>query len=303
MYIQDYLKLRIGTGVMETKEYGFQCVAQVKDFCNLVLETPIGSFSGTALNGWKTGSPFNSKWERIENNPKDVNQVPLAGDIIFFKGPTSEGHVNICLDAKVGENIIYTVDQNIGNGDGIGSDDYVKYSQHDYTLILGWYRLKEQSPYQHITKFDNFEVTREEKFVSSDPVLKGGANARYVKSTRSIVIYDVFYTNSIQQQAATLKHEVGHDLWYLLPFFIQKLWYKISTFDTALVKSFNKESKYKYTRNHYLNFNAERNIREDFCEQIEKQVLIEMGVAYTPSKLSWEWVKLMVANYIFTKYI
>lgn len=68
--VTAFLNSWIGKRVDYDNAYGYQCVDWVREFAKSFTKHPIGTFSGSAINGWKTGSPFvNTKWKRVEYKP------------------------------------------------------------------------------------------------------------------------------------------------------------------------------------------------------------------------------------------
>ena len=68
--IAAYLKSWLGKKVDYDKAYGNQCVDWAREFAKNSAMNPIGTFSGSAISGWLTGSPFkNTNWKRIAYKP------------------------------------------------------------------------------------------------------------------------------------------------------------------------------------------------------------------------------------------
>ena len=134
----------IGSRYQEDPQYWYQCVSWVKKYCEL-LNIPLLWFSWSALNAWKSGSPFGTWWTKINNS---LLSVPKAGDIAFFDAtPTNPyGHVAI-VDEKSNMTRINIIDQNgwTGRWDGL-SDNAITLRQTWYGSTkwrgkcLGWYR-------------------------------------------------------------------------------------------------------------------------------------------------------------------
>lgn len=86
---------------------------------------------------------FNEKWEKIKNNPKDRNQVPQAGDIIFWTGGKYEkyGHIGVVVEGLPYK--IQVIDQNTGSGNGDGRyNNRIRIHDYNYHNVAGWYRLR-----------------------------------------------------------------------------------------------------------------------------------------------------------------
>ena len=131
-------KANILTGYSETVELWTQCVAWVKKYSQDVLGVALGSFSGSAINGWNTWNPFAWRpFSRIENSP---TFIPKAWDIVFFQIGTY-WHVAI-VDELSTSRIMFVIEQNGGNGDGKWKDDYYQVKAYDYITpkVLWVYR-------------------------------------------------------------------------------------------------------------------------------------------------------------------
>ena len=97
------------------KAYGYQCVDLIKQYTLEVFNIRLWSFWGSAKTGWKNSfKTFTSNiWEKIPNNPKDPNQVPQTGDIIFWN-KWRYGHVAVVVQWYKGSNKIKILEQNWG---------------------------------------------------------------------------------------------------------------------------------------------------------------------------------------------
>ena len=129
----------IGKTADYDKAYGFQCVDFARQYAS-DAGYPIGTFSGSAYNGWKTGSPFNSKWLRVQRN----NNAPSTWDIVFFvPTPTNPyGHVAIA-DNGCTTTILKIIEQNAGTGNGDGKgNNAIRKRTTTYSLCAGWYTIK-----------------------------------------------------------------------------------------------------------------------------------------------------------------
>lgn len=106
----------LGKKYAESRELGHQCVAWAKKYAE-ESGHPIGGFSGSALKGWQTGSPFSAEWRRVENTPQ---AVPKPGAIIFFDATKDNpyGHVSVVESAS--SKFLIVIEQNAGNGNGNG---------------------------------------------------------------------------------------------------------------------------------------------------------------------------------------
>lgn len=132
-----------GKSTMEDPKFGAQCVAWAKKAASELYGVQLGSFSGSALAGWNSGSPFDGKWKRVKNS---ASAVPKSGSVVFFdKIPVNPyGHVAITGDGCTATKLV-VLEQNAGsgNGNGIGTNaitertlDYIKPAK-----CLGWFEF------------------------------------------------------------------------------------------------------------------------------------------------------------------
>lgn len=126
--------------------YGFQCVDFVKQYVYEQFNIRLGTFSGSALQWWKTGSPFNTKWERkVYTNWA----VPEIGDIVFLNKTKNNPYGHVCIaDNDCDRTHLRVIEQNAWNGNGSwkGSNavtqrtiTYISPSRWD---CLWWFHLK-----------------------------------------------------------------------------------------------------------------------------------------------------------------
>lgn len=150
---KEVLTQWIGSKYQEDPQYGYQCVSWVKKYCEL-LNIPLSWFSGSALNAWKSSSPFGNGWTKITNG---LLSVPKSGDIVFFDAtPTNPyGHVAVA-DEKSSFSRLNIIDQNGWNGawNGIGNNAITLrntgYSATKWRgKCLGWYRYGKMSTVKH----------------------------------------------------------------------------------------------------------------------------------------------------------
>ncbi|ATU04922.1 hypothetical protein BKN14_00490 [Candidatus Gracilibacteria bacterium HOT-871] len=138
MDLKEYAKKVEGLCIDYDGIYGHQCVDLIKHYAQNVLGVKLGSFGGSAKNGWdNTYNTFPaSQFEKITD--KSRFQV---GDIIFWDRG-EHGHVAI-ITKTFGNGAFEVIEQNVGNGDGKGADDCVKLSVYpNYNDVLGVYRFK-----------------------------------------------------------------------------------------------------------------------------------------------------------------
>ena len=114
------------TVIQETAQLWTQCVALAKKYYKDVYWIDIGSFNGSAINGW----------DYLQNNPKlkrIVNSTsfkPRYGDMCFFQVGTY-WHVAI-VDEFSTTTKLFIIENNWGNGDGKGRDDLAQVKAYDY---------------------------------------------------------------------------------------------------------------------------------------------------------------------------
>lgn len=128
------------------KAYNIQCTDWSRQFA-LEQGHPIGTFWGSALNGWLTGKPFiGTKWERVTNT---TTAIPKEWDIVFLDKTASNpyGHVAVAGEGCTGSKLVL-IEQNAGtwNGDGKNGNKItmrtIKYNDPKRGNCLGWYTLK-----------------------------------------------------------------------------------------------------------------------------------------------------------------
>jgi hypothetical protein len=119
-----------------------QCVAWAKLFAS-EMGRPLKGFSGSALKGWQTGSPFSVEWKRVENTPQ---AVPKPGDIIFFDATKANPYGHVAVVERADQKMIIVIEQNAGNGNGNGLGmNAITRNTVGYTAsgsrgkCLGWY--------------------------------------------------------------------------------------------------------------------------------------------------------------------
>lgn len=144
--LTQYIRSTLGKSVDYDKAYWSQCVDLVRDYADKALGRKIGTFSGSAIAGWNTGSPFvGTQWRRIRYKKW---LVPSPGDIIFF-APTRTnkyGHVAVVTKGDVANVTILEQNAGSGNGDGKGSNA-VSTRVYSYTWgavgdVVGWFTFQ-----------------------------------------------------------------------------------------------------------------------------------------------------------------
>jgi len=137
-----YVTQMLWKSVDYDKAYWNQCVDFVRDF-SASNYLPIGTFNWSAINGWNSGSPFNSHWQRVFYKP---GLVPSEGDIVFFKTTTKNkyGHVAIAWTNSTADSLTI-VEQNAGDGNGDGKyADAIQIASTPYRNgirgdVAGWF--------------------------------------------------------------------------------------------------------------------------------------------------------------------
>lgn len=110
-----------------------ECVGLSKLYCQ-ERGYPINWFWWSAIKGWKTGSPFNSKWERIVYKPW---MYPPQWAILFFSEKRCKYWHTWVANKFCNPNLLRYIDQN-----GTGRRDKITPRFTDYKHLLGWYKLK-----------------------------------------------------------------------------------------------------------------------------------------------------------------
>ena len=136
----QFLDRYLRTSQDEDGGFWYQCVDLAKLYAKEVLDTPLGSFGGSARTGWfNTKKTFDhKKWEKIEWRPWIV---PKQGDIIFYDTGVS-GHVAVVHEANKLD--IMVIEQNAfsGNWDWKGYNQVNLSTKNDYKNVYWWYRKK-----------------------------------------------------------------------------------------------------------------------------------------------------------------
>lgn len=120
------------------KHYGYQCTDLARQYINDVLgfspyvALPAGATAKVIFNNFRG----NQYLKKVINNPRDKNQVPPVGAIIFWgwRWPItgSAGHVAIVTSAIKGQNNITVFNQNYPTGKPCLLKNF------SYSGILGW---------------------------------------------------------------------------------------------------------------------------------------------------------------------
>lgn len=109
-----------------------ECVGLSKLYCQ-ELGYPISAFGSSAINGWNTGCPFNSKWKRVEYKP---GMYPPQWAILFWSERRCKyGHTWVS-NKFCNPNVLRYTDSN-----GTGKRDNITARFTGYENILGWYFL------------------------------------------------------------------------------------------------------------------------------------------------------------------
>lgn len=286
MDIQEYIDKRVGTWVYETTQLGYQCVAQVKDYCLNVLGIRLWSFWGSALTWWenlRNTFPDNI-WEKISYN----NNEPIAWDIIFFSWYDRRyWHTGVVI--KTVWDQIEIINQNVGNGDGRWSDDYIKISLRDYSNVLGWYRHRESSPYRFVTSYKGFPVVRLNRDYKK-------IIAFYSLKNKRICLYSRFFTKDIERQAIVLEHEYAHCVYFNnIPEKYIKFWEWIN--DWRFIPEINRRTWRNYKLEYLYEDPKERIASEEFAEIWET-----LYQNPNPWFTGYLWIKCNVVKVLMGRY-
>lgn len=128
----------------ESPELGYQCVAWAKKFAEEIWY-PLKWFSGSALKGWQTWSPFGKDWIRVENGNENF---PKEGDIVFLDKTkwNPYGHVWVVGKGSTFTNLVI-VEQNALTWNGgwrwgdVITCRNTRYNDDRKGRVLGWYTL------------------------------------------------------------------------------------------------------------------------------------------------------------------
>lgn len=118
------------------KEYGHQCVDLIKHYSQNVLWIKLWSFWGSAKTWWENRENT-FKPEVFKKNEYYWDNIPEAGDIIFFRTTTSYWHTAVVLSAN--KDSIKVLEQNVWNWDWKWNDDRIKIWLYNYNNVMGWY--------------------------------------------------------------------------------------------------------------------------------------------------------------------
>lgn len=141
-FIETYLRTAQNT------DWAFwvQCVDLAKLYSREVLGIELGSFGGSARNGWlNKAKTFDlKKWVKVLNSPA---AIPPRGAIIFYDEPWLTGHVAIVHEADVNDVLLIEQNWATGNWDWKGYNainfeakrDYKKVSLMVYKKIIWKY--------------------------------------------------------------------------------------------------------------------------------------------------------------------
>lgn len=105
-----YLKTWLGKKIDYDKAYGNQCVDWAREFAKNSAMNPIGTFSGSAINGWLTGNPFkDTNWKRTVYKP---NTFPDPSSIVFFDKTRTNPYGHVAVVANADEASVTVYEQN-----------------------------------------------------------------------------------------------------------------------------------------------------------------------------------------------
>lgn len=109
----DFVARWRGKRVDEDGAYAYQCIDIARQFVKEQYGVKLSHFSGSALNGWKTGSPFNKRWKRIVYAP---GLVPDTGDVVFLDKTRVNPYGHVCIAEVSDANRLQVIEQNGGAG-------------------------------------------------------------------------------------------------------------------------------------------------------------------------------------------
>jgi len=137
------------------KEYWHQCVDLIKQFTIDCFWFSIWSFWWSAMTGWKnTVDTFpKAKFEKIT----DLSKL-LPWDIVFTTWNPKDSYWHVMIMTKNLWNWkIEVIEQNTGNWDWKGSDDFVKISVYTLNSKILWaYRYKEDRIFTDVSDSHSF---------------------------------------------------------------------------------------------------------------------------------------------------
>lgn len=107
----------IGKNADYDKQYGSQCVDFARQYAS-DAGYPIWTFSGSAFNWWKTGSPFDKSWKRVV---KTSLNYPNPWDIVFFEPTRTNPYWHVAISDKwCSATLLCIIEQNAGSGNWDG---------------------------------------------------------------------------------------------------------------------------------------------------------------------------------------
>lgn len=139
----------IGMGLDIDRAYGKQCVDPVLSWSQAIFPGIHYSLpfppTQSAKDIFTTANP--AYWEKITNNPHDINQLPIAGDVAVFAASPEPGFASTFRndDGTIGivdhadAKFIWLIHQ-----DSTEANPVVRLKQrpHRYTRLIGWLRPK-----------------------------------------------------------------------------------------------------------------------------------------------------------------
>jgi hypothetical protein len=114
--------------------YGVQCVDLAKFYLRECYGIHPGAWGNAHAYFTATNPAILSRFNRITNNPKDLNQRPSRGDIVVWGSalPGSEGSGHIAVyDAKTAPGTFRSFDANWGG-------KTYHFVTHNYNNVIGW---------------------------------------------------------------------------------------------------------------------------------------------------------------------
>ena len=160
MTLQEFIQKWQGNGYQENSNFGYQCVAAAKIYiydCWGIQPTVVRN-DGGAKNVYFDfpNSMIGGRGDIVELIPNTPDGVPNAGDVIIWGANMGGGYGHIAIVTDANKNTFTVLQQNGGNGDGEGSDDYFHIANYpNYNNVLGWLHFKTKTNYPEIPNSSN----------------------------------------------------------------------------------------------------------------------------------------------------
>ena len=126
----EFNKEFIGKSYIEPGMKTIECVGFSKLYC-IELWLPISSFGWSAINGWITGCPFNSKWKRVEYK---TGMYPPQWSVLFWSENRCKYWHTWISNKFCNKDVLRYTDSN-----WTGKRDNITARFTGYENLLGWY--------------------------------------------------------------------------------------------------------------------------------------------------------------------